>query len=158
MVMICSLCGASNRTESTKAGKTFSLFSVVQFPNDVCTSTSGTYTNGTCITSGQCLSRGGTSQGSCAAGFGVCCVYTLSATGSVISQNVSYIINPNYPSTYAPTSTPATVSYTINKCSCDVCRLRLDFEEFQLTAPNTAAAPFGTCNTDVMTMKTTGLQ
>ena len=31
----------------------------------------------TCITSGECLSRGGTSQGSCAAGFGVCCVCKL---------------------------------------------------------------------------------
>ena len=71
---------------------------------------------------------------------------TYSATGSTISQNVSYIVNPNYPryvckiatishiivytnskfvkllisfsSNYAPTSTPNTVSYTINKCSC----------------------------------------
>jgi len=149
---------AINKTDSIRGGKTFSLFSVVQFPNDVCTSTSGTYTNGTCITSGECVSRGGTSQGSCAAGFGVCCVYTFSATGSTISQNVSYLINPNYPSNYAPTTTPATISYTINKCSCDVCRLRLDFETFQLTSPQTAAVPRGRCNTDYMTMKTTAHQ
>jgi len=145
---------AFNNTEENRRERTFSLFSVVQFPNDVCTSTSGTYTNGTCITSSECSSRGGTSQGSCAAGFGVCCVYTYSATGSVISQNVSYITNPSYPSTYAPTSTPATLSYTINKCSCDVCRLRLDFEDFQLTTPTTAAAR-GRCTTDYMTLKTT---
>ena len=28
----------------------------------------------TCITSSECSSRGGTTQGSCAAGFGVCCI------------------------------------------------------------------------------------
>jgi len=143
-----------NKTDNTRGHKTFSLFSVVQFPNDVCTSTSGTYSNGTCITSSECASRGGTTSGSCAAGFGVCCIYTYSTTGDVISQNVSYLVNPNYPSNYAPTNTPATVTYTINKCSCDVCRLRLDFEDFQLTSPTTAN-PWGLCTTDYMTLKTT---
>merc|ERR1719384_1832786 len=98
-----------NKTE--RNGKVFSLFSVVQFPNQVCSTTSGTYSNGTCITSSECTSRGGTTQGSCASGFGVCCIFTYSATGSVVSQNVSYITNPNYPSNYAPTSTPNTVTY-----------------------------------------------
>jgi len=158
-IYLCSHAASAVGNNITKASrnrneKTFSLFSVVQFPNDVCTSTSGTYTNGSCITSSECLSRGGAVQGSCAAGFGVCCIYTYSDTGSVISQNVSYIVNPSYPSNYAPTTTPATLSYTINKCSCDVCRIRLDFEDFQLTAP-TSASPRGLCTTDVMTMKTT---
>jgi len=149
-----------NDTEqSIKSGKVFSLFSVVQFPNDECTTTSGTYSNGTCITSSECSSRGGTAQGSCAAGFGVCCIYTYSATGSIVTQNVSYLVNPSYPSNYAPTSTPASVSYTIQKASCDICRIRLDYEAFQLTTPNTAAAvaatPNGECNTDYMTIKTT---
>jgi len=149
-----------NQTEQ-RGGKLFSLFSVVQFPNNVCSTTSGTYSNGTCITSSECSSRGGTSQGSCAAGFGVCCIFTYSATGSTISQNVSYIVNPNYPSNYAPTSTPNTVSYTIEKCSCDVCRIRLDYEVFQLTTPFTGTGTVttgpanGQCNTDYMTITTT---
>jgi len=150
---------AKNQTEQ-RNGKVYSLFSVVQFPNQVCSTTSGTYSNGTCITSSECTSRGGTTQGSCAAGFGVCCIFTYSATGSVISQNVSYIVNPNYPSNYAPTSTPNTVTYEIEKSSCDVCRIRLDYEVFQLTTPVTGngvagAAVNGRCNTDFMTIKTT---
>merc|ERR1711884_902288 len=161
----CSCCSKFN---ATRREKTFSLFSVDQFPNDVCTSTSGTYTNGTCITSSECGDRGGTTSGSCAAGFGVCCIYTYSATGSVITQNVTYIVNPSYPSNYAPTTTPATISYTIQKTSCDVCRLRLDFEVFILTVPSCAAQfavngvtvgpAWGICNTDYMNIKTTAHQ
>ncbi len=30
--------------------------------------------NGTCFTEAECSSRGGTNAGSCASGFGVCCV------------------------------------------------------------------------------------
>jgi len=148
-----------NKTE--RNGKVFSLFSVVQFPNQVCSTTSGTYSNGTCITASECSSRGGTTQGTCAAGFGVCCIFTFSATGSTISQNVSYIVNPGYPSNYAPTSTPAVVSYEIQKCSCDVCRIRLDYEVFQLTTPFTGTGTVttgpvtGQCNTDFMTVETT---
>merc|ERR1712045_43730 len=133
-----------NQTEQ-RSGKLFSLFSVVQFPNNVCSTTSGTYSNGTCITSSECSSRGGSTQGSCAAGFGVCCIFTYSESGSVISQNLSYITNPSYPSNYAPTSTPTTLTYDIQKSSCDVCRIRLDYEVFQLTTPFTgpgvAASP-----------------
>jgi len=149
-----------NFTASTpeKQAKQFSLFSVVQFPNEVCSTTSGTYSNGTCITASECSGRGGTAQGSCAAGFGVCCIYTFSESGSRISRNVSYIVNPSYPSTYVPTSTPTTLTYTIEKCSCDVCRLRLDYEVFQLTTGNTnvgATINTGACNVDYLLMTTT---
>ena len=49
----------------------FSLFSIVQFPNQECT---GLVTDfGTCYTSGECSAKGGTASGNCAAGFGVCC-------------------------------------------------------------------------------------
>ena len=41
---------------------------------------SGYWFSRTCITSGECVSRGGTSQGSCAAGFGVCCVCKFRVT------------------------------------------------------------------------------
>ena len=45
----------------------FSLFSVVQFKNDPCPS-SQAGRNGTCFTSSECESKGGSSQGGCAAG------------------------------------------------------------------------------------------
>ena len=41
------------------------------FPNDVCKA--GTK-NGTCYTQAECTERNGEESGSCASGFGVCCV------------------------------------------------------------------------------------
>jgi len=147
-----------NKTDQ-RSGRVFSLFSIVQFPNEACTSTSGTYTNGTCFTSSECSSNGGTSQGNCAAGFGVCCVFSVSASGSSVSQNCSYIVNPSYPSNYAPTSTPTTLTYTINKSADDICRIRLDYDQFVLTSPTTPIAAdkatSGQCATDRFTMATT---
>ena len=77
----------------------FSLFNIVQFSNDGCRSTStissggtgSTNRNGTCFTNNECSSKGGTAAGSCAAGFGVCCVFLVSNSGSTITQNCTYI-------------------------------------------------------------------
>ena len=85
--------------------------------------------NGTCYTSSQCTSKGGSADGRCAAGFGVCCVIVSSTCGSIISNNISYIRNPGYPSSYTPTTT-GTCTFTINKSQSDVCQLRLDFDTF----------------------------
>jgi len=147
----------NNKTEEGRKGKVFSLFSIVQFPNEGCTSTSGTYSNGTCFTAAECSSNGGSAQGNCAAGFGVCCVFSISASGRSVSQNNSYIVNPSYPSNYAPTSTPTTVTYTIKKSSPDICRIRLDYDTFVLDGPIAAgtAATEGQCQTDRFTMYTT---
>merc|ERR1719323_582457 len=106
------------------------VFSIVQFPNDACTSASSL--TGTCLTSTECTSRSGSASGSCAAGFGVCCLVTTSTCSTTISQNNTYIQNPSYPSTY-PTPTSATMcSYTINKLSDNICQLRLDFQSQEL--------------------------
>ena len=115
-------------------GRVFSLFSIVQFPNEACDTTSNVYSNGwvspydcmkvkhyykscrTCFTTSECSAKGGLAQGNCAAGFGVCCVcksvpglsftkssnffyvvVSVSSSGSRISQNCSYIVNPGYP-------------------------------------------------------------
>jgi len=77
------------------------------------------------------------------------------ASASIISENLTYIVNPSYPSNYVPSSTPATLTYTINKCSSDICRIRLDYDLFVLTAPLTAATTQGQCSTDYMTLATT---
>ena len=55
-----------------------SLFSVVRFANTQCYGSNGY--NGTCLTSAECSQNGGTSSGSCASGFGVCC------TGKIFIQ------------------------------------------------------------------------
>jgi len=109
-----------------RAGKQLSLFSIVQFPNLECNTGDATTPYGTCLASSECSSKGGTSTGNCAAGFGVCCVVLVSTCGSSVSANTSYIRNPGYPSTYTPTNA-GTCTYTINKASDDVCQLRLDF-------------------------------
>ena len=43
-----------------------------RFPNDACVATSSR--NGTCYTESECSARSGTGSGSCAEGFGICCV------------------------------------------------------------------------------------
>ena len=47
-----------------------SLFSIVQFPNDECTTTDVNVKTGVCTTSTECSDGGGTSSGNCASGFG----------------------------------------------------------------------------------------
>merc|ERR1719430_2068387 len=158
IVLVSSVCYVYTEVvhnSTQRKERVFSLFSIVQFPNEACASTSGTCSNGTCFTSSECSSKGGTAQGNCAAGFGVCCIFSVSATASTISENCTYIVNPSYPSNYAPTSTPATVSYTISKSQSDVCRIRLDYDLFVLTTPLAAAADQGQCSPDVFKITTT---
>merc|ERR1712117_393896 len=126
---------------STKTGRTFSLFSIVQFPNEVCTSSSSTTTYGTCYTSSECSAKGGSADGNCAAGVGVCCVIYTSTCGTSISTNTTYIRNPNYPSSYTASSA-STCTYTFSKVSDDICQLRLDFQTFSGFATSTTA---GSC-------------
>lgn len=49
-----------------------SLFTFVQFNNQACTTATGD--NGTCLTAADCAQKGGKASGSCAAGFGSCCI------------------------------------------------------------------------------------
>merc|ERR1719323_5644 len=151
--------------ESDREGKLFSLFTIVNFKNEPCQSTdslssgSTQYRNGTCFTSSECGSKGGSSKGSCAAGFGVCCVFTKdSDTDTTVNYNDTYLQNPNYPSNYGETNT---LSYTINKCSDDICYLRLDFETFTTVGPSDTTEAKGTGEyacTDTMTVTTSSGQ
>merc|ERR1719444_655779 len=121
-VVILGVLAATNICSSEIAperdGKAFSLFSIVQFPNQQCTASSSSTTYGTCYTSSECTAKGGSSDGNCAAGFGVCCVITTSTCSTSISTNTTYIRNPNYPSSYTPTSAE-TCTYTIKKVQDD---------------------------------------
>ena len=47
------------------------IFQVVRFPNEACNTTAND--QGVCYTEAECQARDGTSSGSCASGFGVCC-------------------------------------------------------------------------------------
>jgi len=118
---------AVDSSKTNKTGRAFSLFSIVQFPNKACTASSSSTTSGTCYTSSECSGKGGAGDGNCASGFGVCCIITTSTCGSTISTNTSYIRNPNFPSSYSPTST-GSCEIKVTKCSNDVCQLRIDFQ------------------------------
>jgi len=68
----------------------------------------------------------------------------VSTCGSTVSQNCSYIQNPSYTSTY---STTGDCAYSVTPISgCEICQIRLDFDNFDITDAAT-----GQC-TDYLTM------
>merc|ERR1719264_1597065 len=131
-------------TTETREGKVLSVFQVVKFPNDVC---AGASRNGTCYTAEECSTKGGTSDGSCASGFGVCCVFALSCGGSA-SENQTYLVQSSVTSLTSP------CKYTICPASTDICRIRFDFTTMVLagavagtvTAAAAAVGAAGTLN------------
>jgi hypothetical protein len=144
--------------------KHFSLFSVVTFKNDECTSDttlSGGARAGTCYSATECSDKSGQKSGNCASGFGVCCVFlnTLSAA-STITENRTWIRNKEYPS-YATATTAQSFAYTVNKMSSDICQIRLDFEMFQIAGPGNSneqiagGTTYTHCTRDTMVITTT---
>ena len=87
--------------------------------------------------------------------FGVCCVFIISTTSSKTANNCSYIQNPDFPSVYSETSS---LTYTIEKCSPDVCAVRLDFETFTTAGPSaTDETNGGACTDSFVVTGTSGL-
>jgi len=113
--------------------KLISSFQIVKFPNDACEGSNNR--NGTCYTTQECADKGGESSGSCADGFGVCCIFTITNCGSTSNENNTAW---DMPTTLPDTAT--TCSLTICP-SVDVCSLRLDFTTFVITGPSTQQAP-----------------
>jgi len=138
VVSLLSLSYVTASNKYLRHGKALSLFSIVQFPNQQCAGSSSSSTYGTCYTSSECSSRGGSADGNCAAGFGVCCVISTSTCGSSVSTNTTYIRNPGYPSSFTASSA-ATCTFTFSKVSDDICQLRLDFQTFSGFATSTTA-------------------
>merc|ERR1711997_67678 len=128
----------------TREGKVLPVFQVIKFPNDVC---AGASRNGTCYTAEECSTKGGASDGSCASGFGVCCVFALSCGGSA-SENQTYLIQSSVTTLTSP------CKYTICPGATDICRIRFDFTTMVLagavsgtvTAAATAVGAAGTLN------------
>jgi hypothetical protein len=110
---------------------------------------------GTCMSSEECTSKGGTADGNCAAGFGVCCmiVYKKCEASNVISANCTYITNPEYPAASANTgTTPRTCKYEFSSTS-DICQIRMDFDDVVLQAPASAT---GACQVDRIEIRSPG--
>merc|ERR1711884_292437 len=133
----------SAREEEHK--KAISIFNVVKFKNDVCAG--GGNQNGTCYTAEECSAIDGTASGTCAEGYGVCCIVSLSC-GSSSKQNCTYMVQA---ATTAPTTNPCT--YTICPMSSNICRIRLDFATFVIGGPTsgTFTQDRGACITDTFT-------
>merc|ERR1719242_2599352 len=98
--------------------KHFSLFSVVTFKNEECTSETtltGGARKGTCYTTTECSDKSGTKSGNCASGFGVCCVF-IDKTGASasIKENRTHLRNSEYPS-YATATAKTSIVYTVSK-------------------------------------------
>jgi hypothetical protein len=157
--LLVSAAATTDDETAQKKEKSFSIFSVVNFQNTQCRSNdalpsgSSNNRNGTWFTTSECSAKGGAASGNCASGFGVCCIFKVSAATTTINQNNTYIQNPSFPAVYSGTAT--TLSYKVSKVASNICFLRLDFETFTITGPaDSKETTGGTCNTD--TFKITG--
>jgi len=134
----------TTETTQTREGKVLPVFQVIKFPNDVC---AGATRNGTCYTSEECSNKGGASDGSCASGFGVCCIFALACGGSA-SENQTYLVQASVTTLTSP------CKYTICPAATNICRIRFDFTTMVLagavagtiTAAGTAVGPAGILN------------
>lgn len=138
LCIVASSSSALEEAPESRNAKHFSLFSVVTFKNDECTSEStltGGARQGTCYSTSECSDKKGMASGNCASGFGVCCVFlnTAQATAT-ISENRTYLRNKNYPSVTTATAA-LSIIYTIDKMSADICQIRLDFVAFTIGGP-----------------------
>jgi len=127
-VTACLLLLASTAMAAPKDAKAFSLFSVVTFPNDECTTVMDPTMRGLCITAEECTDQGGTASGNCASGFGVCCFTTVTEAGT-ITNNVTYIQNEGFPTAVLGTApvTAATRAFAVQGGE-NICQVRFDFE------------------------------
>lgn len=154
-------------TPPERTAKHFSLFSVVTFKNEECTSETsitGGATQGTCYTSTECSDKNGMKSGNCASGFGVCCVFLdITAATGTITNNRTRLRNAEFPAVAAAV-TLQTIVYTLQKMSSDICQIRLDFDTFVIAGPaNTLETILGLtwagqthCINDFLTFVQTG--
>merc|ERR1712223_1964958 len=134
-------------TSEEKLAKHFSLFSVVAFGNEECTSgtsITGGATTGTCYSSTECSDKKGMASGNCASGFGVCCVFlNTGGVSATISENRTRVRNKEYPS-IATATTAQSIVYTVNKMKQDICQIRLDFGTFIIAGPSVSTEAIAT--------------
>merc|ERR1712241_161306 len=147
--LLCVVTMALAMPANENNGKAFSLFSVVTFKNDECSTTMTPAMRGICKTAEECTFGGGEASGNCASGFGVCCFHTVTeaSTSKVITNNVTYITSAGFPTAIGGTApvTPLTGNEFTVKQSSNICQVRLDFDTAILNAPDstTFACPTG---------------
>jgi len=130
LVLVVFLQLAFAEDSNDRSEKLISTFQIVRFPNDVCVGSNSR--NGTCYTSAECSDKDGTSSGSCADGFGVCCTFVITSCGSSSSENITY-----WTTASITTGDLTTCGLTVCPASDEICSLRIDFTTFVITGPNT---------------------
>ena len=129
----------SAESSSARDARLFGVFQVVRFPNDPCATTEGT--NGTCYLADECTRNGGRAAGSCAKGYGVCCVFSAGC-GEVITRNSTIFRGPGNQ------TSPFNCRLTVNKLNNNICQLRLGFDQLSLAGPDVN----GLCRQDQFTV------
>ena len=109
-----SIINADSNTTEGKA-KVLNVFNIIQFPNSGCNSTI-TNVYGVCYTTAECVRLSGTSSGTCASGFGVCCTFANDCNTET-SQNGTYFSNP--------ISLSSVCSLMIRTMDESICQVRL---------------------------------
>jgi len=106
--------------------RAFSVFNIVKFANDACEGSDSK--NGTCYTEDECEDKGGKASGTCAEGYGICCVFTLGC-GDTAAENCTYFESNGV--------TSGACNVKINKCASTICQIRLDLTTFEIAGPST---------------------
>ena len=89
----------------------------------------------------------GISEGSCASGFGVCCVMRLLTCGGVVTTNTTQLQNPSFPAYY---SVGGTCVYLVKRQSDNICQIRLDFNQFSIGYSSASPTGCVTGSTDIL--------
>jgi len=135
--------------------KAIGIFNIVKFPNSVCETTNTATPSGTCFTAEECTDKGGVASGSCADGYGVCCIIQLDCSGTT-RENCTYL-------TQASTTTPPSTGCTYEICPGDstINRIKLDLVTFNIAGPfapttqagnSGSASATGSCRTDSLSV------
>ncbi|XP_069171015.1 uncharacterized protein [Procambarus clarkii] len=123
------------------------LLVLLKIQPDMCATLDAALTMGTCMPAKDCTKSGGRSSGTCAKGYGVCCIGLQTCDGST-NYNNTYFVNPGYSGTDSGTGA---CSLTINRVNSNICQMRFDFLDFELAQPDV----HGNCYEDFFTVTAT---
>merc|ERR1711899_638666 len=86
----------------------------------------------------ECTNRNGVASGSCADGYGVCCVITMTC-GATTSENCTYMSQDMSATPARDSDDSRSCSHTICPVTSDVRRIRLELTTFDIEGPFTLA-------------------
>ncbi|XP_047025149.1 uncharacterized protein LOC124633831 isoform X1 [Helicoverpa zea] len=112
------------------------VFQVVEFDHVSCVSSSGL--EGTCLPEAECIESGGSTMGTCADGYGTCCVTQFACDDRSAAES-GWFTNPDFPS---PSTERLSCAFALDKASEDVKQIRLDFSNFELLPPTDGSCQY----------------